>query len=211
MTPDILKAICRFQGEAQTFWDAMTKTFLDHSTVDGSITAHDWEKANASLIGRWKGGQITATRPQPPAKPQAKLPAKPIAKLQAAVGLNADQLPAAGEREEKSREEEIGEERKRVNGNGTHTHDSISSIQEFKALLATMYKRRNQLIWPQSEEMLLAQIVRRDDWKDELAELQEYRDKDGKFFPRSIASLLEGWDKTLDQARNQFREKSIFD
>lgn len=201
MTPDILKAVCRFQGDGQIFWDAMTKTFLD--LENGAVSVHDWEKVNASLIGRWKGGQITAARPQPPAKPRAKLPAKPIAQPPA-------QLPAAGEREEESREEEIGEEKKRVGGNGNCVGSSLDSINELKGLLADMFKRKNRALWNQTEEMLMAELVRRPDWKDELDELKAYRELEPKYFPGSLFSLLDGWDRTLDRARNHYEEPSMF-
>ena len=96
-------------------------------------------------------------------------------------------------------------------GESVRGEDAFQAVQELKVMLASMYKRRNQLIWPQNEEQAIARIVRRDNWKDELTELQEYRNMDGKFFPRSISALLDGWDKTLDQARSQPREKSMWD
>jgi hypothetical protein len=55
MTPQILSAICRWTGDAQTFWDAMLQTFIE---VDGKkLVAHDWRETNSSLIAAWQRGQ----------------------------------------------------------------------------------------------------------------------------------------------------------
>lgn len=97
-----------------------------------------------------------------------------------------------------------------LKGESVREGDSLSAVQELKALLATMYKRRNQLIWPQNEEMLMAELVRRPDWKAELEELKTYRELEPKYFPGSLFSLLDGWDRTLDRARNHYEEPSMF-
>lgn len=88
---------------------------------------------------------------------------------------------------------------------------AFGQVQELKSLLAPMYKRRNTLLWNQTEEALIAEIVRRPDWKAELDELKTYREQEPKFFPGSIFGLLDGWDRTLDRARNHYEEPSMFD
>lgn len=54
-TPAILAGVCKWQGDPQVFWDAMLQTFCDYN--NNILTAHEWDEVNASLIGRWKGGE----------------------------------------------------------------------------------------------------------------------------------------------------------
>ena len=75
-------------------------------------------------------------------------------------------------------------------------------IQRFKDQLSVEFKRKPMLVWPQREEQALADICIRPNAEEELREVFDYRKMNAPFFPRSISSLLEGWDKTLDQARN---------
>ena len=56
LTPPILAGICKWKGDPKVWWSAMTQTFLKVEQ-GGTIVAHDWEVVNASLIGRWKGGE----------------------------------------------------------------------------------------------------------------------------------------------------------
>ena len=61
LNPQMLAAICKWEGDPQTFWDAMTATFLD---VQGDyVVAQEWEanqlSANSQLDRRNKGRAST--------------------------------------------------------------------------------------------------------------------------------------------------------
>ena len=102
--PDVLASVCRWDGDGQTLWDSMAKTFIE---VDGeTVIVHDWADSNASLISSWengkKGGRPRVSKPtgNPPethrvtdreekrreekteslASPSCPLPSKPKAK-----------------------------------------------------------------------------------------------------------------------------------
>ena len=76
--PDVLASVCRWVSDSQTLWDAMGKTFL---VIEGdTVTAHDWDNVNASLISSWengkKGGRPKASQSTPP-KPKENPPVNP--------------------------------------------------------------------------------------------------------------------------------------
>jgi hypothetical protein len=55
MTPATLAAVCKWTGDPETFWNAMTQTFLD---IDGDcVIAHEWEAINSRLIHNWIVGK----------------------------------------------------------------------------------------------------------------------------------------------------------
>jgi hypothetical protein len=89
------------------------------------------------------------------------------------------------------------------------TPDALSFLRE---TLNREYRRPETSRWSCAEEGLLAEVSRRDRCKLELAEIIEYRGRlepaDLKFFPQSVARLLEKWDQMLDQARNYSATKS---
>lgn len=83
-----------------------------------------------------------------------------------------------------------------------NTHTNGKLLEDFKTQLSAEFKRKPQIVWPRLEEEALVQICRRPEAKEEYRELLDYRKVNPAYFPRSIGSLLEGWDKTLDQARS---------
>lgn len=68
MTPEILKAVCHWEGEADALVKALTACGFIETDGDG-ITVHGWAEANASLIANWKngaqGGRPRGTRRKP--------------------------------------------------------------------------------------------------------------------------------------------------
>lgn len=93
------------------------------------------------------------------------------------------------------------------------------NAQRFKWLsgeLCRLYKRPIPEVGRGEEEHLVADVSRRPDVKDELAELIKARSEIGeRYFPQSLMVLCRDWDKTLDRARNHapppkpFKERSI--
>ena len=75
ITPDILKAICRFPGDAKAFDTAMLASrFIRRE--GNLLSAHNWDLHNSSLISAWtngaKGGRPPQKAPieQPPDNPE---------------------------------------------------------------------------------------------------------------------------------------------
>lgn len=57
LTPTVLSAICRWKGDANTFWDAMTQTYIDVKE-NGLCVAHEWRQVNSQLVTSWKNGKL---------------------------------------------------------------------------------------------------------------------------------------------------------
>ena len=68
VTPEILASICDYEDDPNKLYQAMLACrFID---LDGNeMVAHGWAEANATLIGRWKGGQIIKDRAKPGLSP----------------------------------------------------------------------------------------------------------------------------------------------
>jgi hypothetical protein len=83
--------------------------------------------------------------------------------------------------------------------------------------LSGMYGRDILAPWGYEEERLLVAVCKRVGCEYELLELKNYQRRNGKFFPKSVESLLAGWTKTLDRARASEKdaaerpEKSLVD
>lgn len=64
MSPEVLASICKWQGDVEVFYGAMTKTYLD--IVDGKLVAHEWGDINSQLVHNWtvgtKGGRPRKTQ-----------------------------------------------------------------------------------------------------------------------------------------------------
>lgn len=67
--------------------------------------------------------------------------------------------------------------------------------------LNEIYSRSPKDRWSYLEETHLAEIVRRENAVAELREILSYRQRNGTYFPKSIARLLETWHSVLDRAR----------
>lgn len=80
-------------------------------------------------------------------------------------------------------------------------------IGTMKAMLSTAFNRPENHSWVYSEEMLLAEICRRKNAREELITILSHLKKlppdERKFFPpsQSVTKLLERWDEALDRAR----------
>lgn len=65
LTPSILAAICRWRGDENRFWEAMSKTFMEIKE-NGVCVAHDWKQANSQLVTSWKNGGLGGRPPKNP-------------------------------------------------------------------------------------------------------------------------------------------------
>jgi hypothetical protein len=76
-------------------------------------------------------------------------------------------------------------------------------FDEMKKRISQHYHRAPDAPWPYSEEYALSVISRRPTCLQEMNELFEYSKRAEGYFPKSVSSLLENWDKNLDKARDQ--------
>lgn len=78
----------------------------------------------------------------------------------------------------------------------------VSETEDFGRRVGALYGRTTPFFrWPLEDQQNVAQIVRRPECESELAMLTAFKPR-YKFFPQSLTSLLAGWEKTLDAARN---------
>lgn len=81
--------------------------------------------------------------------------------------------------------------------------DNLKVFERMTATLLAMYKRKHL---NGGDQGMLSEISRRPDGEQELAELEAFRVKVGRYFPQSIGRLLAAWDDTLDRARASFKD-----
>ena len=69
--------------------------------------------------------------------------------------------------------------------------------------LFALFKRNgnNPIIF--SEQAAMAEISRRPDALKEMSEIESYHENEKEFFPRSLSTLVNDWQKYLDHARNK--------
>jgi hypothetical protein len=107
LPPAGLKALCRFQGDADAFDAALAECgFI--SREGSSVTVCGWDEHNSSLVAAWENGK-RGGRPRKPTGNQNQTQEKPSDnpnKTQHKPSKN----PAETDREEKRREERKGEE-----------------------------------------------------------------------------------------------------
>jgi hypothetical protein len=98
--PELLSAICRWDGDPQIFWSAMVQTFVEDS--EEGIIAHGWADANASLVSAWNNGKMGG-RPKSE-KPKDNRPVNPP--------VNPAQTGGVSDREDRE------EKRDKIEGEG---------------------------------------------------------------------------------------------
>jgi len=83
---------------------------------------------------------------------------------------------------------------------------------KLKAILNRMYRRGENDRWKYAEEHALLEIINRPAWDTEIVEIEASQKARGRYFPQSIPTLLDVWQKALDVARNQNNkpEKTLF-
>jgi len=114
---------------------------------------------------------------------------------------------AAAARWSKSPPQTTPSEKKKVESGDKHCLEHATSISPYESMrvkISEFYERSGR--WNHFEESTLAEIIReRPDADKEFDSLVAYHagllSKDKKFFPRSIETLLSGWEKTLDSAK----------
>jgi hypothetical protein len=81
-----------------------------------------------------------------------------------------------------------------------------STLQYLAERLDALYRRpKGRVFRDYAEEHALAELSRRPEVREELAELETFRErmpvKDRRFFPQSMHGLLTRWQEILDRAR----------
>lgn len=114
LPPAGLKALCRFQGDADAFDTALAECgFI--SRDGSSVTVCGWDEHNSSLVAAWENGK-RGGRPRKPSGNPNETQEKPNENPDK-TEQKPSQNPAETDREEKRREEKKGEENKTNGGN----------------------------------------------------------------------------------------------
>jgi hypothetical protein len=73
--------------------------------------------------------------------------------------------------------------------------------------VVSFYDRHPDARWNYEDERLLVEVCKRPQCVEELADLRNY-ERASEYFPKSVSSLLTGWEKHLDAARAHKRDQS---
>lgn len=92
----------------------------------------------------------------------------------------------------------------------TGTSDG-SKFQILRDGLNALFDRSPQARWMYDEEAALVEVAKREGCVEELADLRNYERSNGKYFPKSIVSLLSNWTKHLDAAKAHQREQKNYE
>lgn len=172
--PDVLASVCRWDGDAQIFWDSMTQTFC---SIDGdALVAHDWSKVNKSLISAWNNGK-TGGRPKGK-KPKENPPVIP---------RETDRLTDREDRED--REEKIP----------THTQERAFALME---RINLWFGRRSTTQWTEKENRALRKVLKLNTPPEDIDLLEKRYLAKAPFIRREIVTLLNNWNGEIDKARN---------
>ena len=82
---------------------------------------------------------------------------------------------------------------------------------QIETRLCRLFNRNGSTVTSYLEQSAIAEICRRKDCIDELGELEEYHKKEKEYFPRSLSTLVNEWEKYLDHARNWKPKTGKFD
>lgn len=107
----------------------------------------------------------------------------------------------AGRAEGYARSEYASASASSVQGEGVEGGQVICLFKKLQQELNGMFGRKPECHWTNYEETSLLEITRTGSAETELQELKAYRGLNGKYFPKSVKSLLENWQTTLDQSR----------
>ena len=176
--PAVLASVCRWEGDAQIFWDAMLQTFCRMEGED--LVAHDWAEANKSLIAAWenggKGGRPRKAKPM--GYPADNQPVNPDAS-----SVNPQVTHGVTDRED--REEKI-------------ENIELSALKE---RIGSWFNRRLSTPWSEKEIKALKAVIKLKTPPEDMDLLERrYRSSD-PYLRREIITLLNNWNGEIDKAR----------
>lgn len=129
----------------------------------------------------------------------------------AATCMTTQSPPATAEQGQNGKRVRVDLE-KLIPDKSARTTGDGAPVIELMALLNGLYHRPETDPWSYEEQHQASAIVKqRPNWKAEWGELHEYRRslREKRWFPQSIASLLNNWTVTLDKARGAKRNPSM--
>jgi hypothetical protein len=77
------------------------------------------------------------------------------------------------------------------------------TLHWLRSSLLKLFKTTRGLTWPNDEEHMLVELVKRPGVIAEFKEIAAFKPKAGRYFPQSIRRLLENWDKVKDESRQK--------
>lgn len=178
-TPEILSAVCKWTGDANTFWSAMLQTF--GRVEDGCFVAHQWDEVNASLIASWSNGSLGGR----PKKPKANPRDNPQVNPQVNPRDNPQVTHGVTDREEKI--------------------EKIDFSPEFNSLRSRInkwFRRREETEWQASELKALKLVVKLNTPESDLKLLDARYESKNKYRRKDIITLLNNWNTEIDRCKS---------
>ncbi len=180
--PAILSAVCRWNGDAQEFWDAMLQTFC--RSEDGCLIAHQWDEVNAGLICSWsngaKGGRPKKPTGNPPVNPE---PIPVIPDITRGVTY---------------REEKI----EKIDSSLPTPSVSDPELDSLRSRINKWFRRREGTDWQPAELKALKLVVKLKTSESDLQLLDARYETKNKYRRKDIMTLLNNWNTEIDRCKS---------
>ena len=180
--PAILSAVCRWNGDAQEFWDAMLQTFC--RCEDGCLIAHQWDEVNAGLICSWsngaKGGRPKKPTGNPPVNPEP-------------IPVNPDITRGVTYREEKI---------EKIDSSLPTQSVSDPELDSLRSRINKWFRRREGTDWQPAELKALKLVVKLKTSESDLQLLDARYETKNKYRRKDIMTLLNNWNTEIDRCKS---------
>ena len=179
--PAILSAVCRWNGDAQEFWDAMLQTFC--RCEDGCLIAHQWDEVNSSLIASWSNGGKGGRPKKPRDNPRVNPDSNPVIP-QVTHGVT--------DREEK------------IEKTNSLEISSVSDPESdsLRSRINKWFRRREGTEWQASELKALRSVVKLNTPESDLQLLDARYELKNKYRRKDILTLLNNWNTEIDRCKS---------
>ncbi len=190
LNPERLASICKWEGDPDVFFHAITNTFI--SVSERFAAAHQWEQFNASLISNWnngkKGGRKKKTQREP--NETHGLPTANPTGTDRLDRLDRENIPPNPQ-----------------GGNGQRGKGIVPTTPEAKTI-ASLFKRKESTPWQEKEVKAFKKIMPMD--AEELALVCAYTEAERKkgdegIHRRDLVTFLNNFRTEVDRAREWAR------
>lgn len=193
--PAVLASVCRWEGDAQVFWDAMMQTFC--RMEGGDLVAHDWAEANKSLIAAWenggKGGRPRKRKPM--GNPADNQPVNPDPFSDNQLDNQLDNPEEDWDNPQVTHGVTDREDRE----------DKIENIEltSLQKRIGSWFKRRESTKWSDKELKALRGVIKLGTPPEDIDLLEAWYNSGDTYLRKDIITLLNNWGGEIDRARTK--------
>ena len=180
--PSILSAVCRWDGDAQEFWNAMLQTFC--RSEDGCLIAHQWDEVNAGLICSWSNGAKGGRPKKPTGNPRVNPEPIPV---------NPDITHGVTDREEKI---------EKIDSSLPTPSVSDPELDSLRSRINKWFRRRAGTEWQPAELKALKLVVKLNTPESDLQLLDARYETKNKYRRKDIMTLLNNWNTEIDRCKS---------